>query len=206
MQELENLSKGLSKTVKSEIPEVDQHHFHVVLLKDNGTKDMKADIGVSMAAYHQEGYEKMKKNFKYQGYSRMILLHEGQEAKAAQKRAAIETAQKRAQAVLDGAAKTTAAITAASQTLGGKAEVSAEVMAELKAAAKIEAKAELEAEAKAEAEALKAEQEAAALAQRNRFGDTIAKMVEYAKENNIDLGDAKKSDEIFAVLDGADMK
>lgn len=200
--ELEGFSKDYVGTIKEAIPADNSKHFNAIMVKviDNPGSPNNT-VKVDVICLDKGRFERMKKNFAFHGYSKMIVLHDPSLVEPP-----IET---------DGIPSHIKAKAQAE----AKAEMEAEI--EAKAQAKFEAKLKEFEEAKAKAEAEKGKGEKVETTEvdsqkpqpeglEGGEGDqggekissegidqlTVDQLKEYAKDNEIDLTGLKVKDEI----------
>lgn len=76
-KELEAIEQGLSSKISSEVKEGNKNHFNVILVQRiNDSVNERYITKLVPQAFSAEGYEKVKKQFQYLGYSKVVLLHD----------------------------------------------------------------------------------------------------------------------------------
>ena len=186
--ELKAFSKGAEKSIKEAIPANNKDHFNVIMVKiiDQPGKPQNV-VQSTVVCYDKQRFERVKKNFAFHGYSKMIVLHDPTKMKDQKKVDEIPSHIK---------AKSMAEL---------KAEMEAEI--EKKAQAKFEAKMKEFNEAKAKAEAESKDGEEVKTTEPDSEGGekidgsgldelTVVQLKEYASDNQIDLKGLKTKDEI----------
>lgn len=76
-KEVEAIEQGLSAKISSEVKEGNQNHFNVIMVQRiNDSANERYITKLVPQAFSAEGYEKVKKQFQYLGYSKIVLLHD----------------------------------------------------------------------------------------------------------------------------------
>lgn len=77
VKELKKIDETLIDKVKTDVKDVDKKHYHVILVKViDRPGQAKNKVTVSVQTYNKPAYEKLKKNFAFQGFTSVILLHD----------------------------------------------------------------------------------------------------------------------------------
>lgn len=76
-KQLSEIDKSLAEKLNENVKDVDKKHYHVILVKVvDRPGQPKNDVSMIIQTYNKQGYEKLKKNFIFQGFTQAILLHE----------------------------------------------------------------------------------------------------------------------------------
>lgn len=76
-KELEAIEKGLSASISEDVKAGNENHFNVVMVQRiNDAVNERYLTKLVPQTFSSEGYEKVKKQFKYLGYTKIILLHD----------------------------------------------------------------------------------------------------------------------------------
>ena len=72
--------KGMDAELVSRIPEKinanDANHYHVALVRiTDRPGQVKNDVNVNVQQYHKNGFEKIKKTFIFQGFAKLVVVH-----------------------------------------------------------------------------------------------------------------------------------
>ena len=76
-KELEAIESGLSNGLSPEIKEGNANHFNIIMVQRiNDAVNERYITKLVPQAFSYDGYEKLKKQYQYLGYSKIILLHD----------------------------------------------------------------------------------------------------------------------------------
>lgn len=180
VSEIEKLHKDLLLKVSEEIDEKEKKLFHVLLVKiiDRPGEVTNVVTG-KVQKYNRHGFDKIKKNYKFLGFNKLILLHDPalnpkEEAPKAVELKKVET--KMSDADMEAEIERRATERANAIIASQKKEAPKEPLKE------------------------DGQGEGSTIADPFAKGDTIDMMKEFAKENDIDLSGLSKKDEIKATL------
>lgn len=77
VKELNKIDKSLIEKVDENVKDANKAHYHVILVKvKDRPGQAKNKVTVIVQTYNKAGFEKIKKNFVFQGFSSVVLLHD----------------------------------------------------------------------------------------------------------------------------------
>lgn len=76
-KELDAIEAGLSSQISEEVKEGNKGHFNVVMVQRiNDSTNERYLTKLIPQAFSESGYDKVKKQFPFLGYSKIVLLHD----------------------------------------------------------------------------------------------------------------------------------
>jgi len=76
-KELEAIEKGLGGKVSEQVSPNDSKHYHVALVRIfDKPGEAKNEVSVVLQKYHKEAFEKLEKNFMFQGIHKLVIVHD----------------------------------------------------------------------------------------------------------------------------------
>lgn len=76
-KEIGSMDKDLTEKIPQEIENKDAKMYHVALVKiAQRPGQVKNDVSVTVQQYHQNGFEKIKRSFIFQGFNKLIVVHD----------------------------------------------------------------------------------------------------------------------------------
>jgi len=74
---LKKIDETLVSKIEKNVKDADKRHYHVILVRvKDRPGQTKNDVSVTTQTYSKLGFEKIKKNFVFQGFANAILLHD----------------------------------------------------------------------------------------------------------------------------------
>lgn len=76
-EQLDAIAEGLSKNLPESVNHKDRFHYHVAMVRiSDRPGQAKNDVSFNVQQFHERGFEKMKKNVAFLGFSNAIILHD----------------------------------------------------------------------------------------------------------------------------------
>lgn len=71
------MDPDLIKKIPEFISKNDAKHFHVALVKIFTREgQVKNDVSINVQQYHPNGFEKIKKSFRFHGFNKLVIVHD----------------------------------------------------------------------------------------------------------------------------------
>lgn len=76
-KQLDAIADGLSKNLPETVNHQDRFHYHVAMVRiDNRPGEAKNDVSFNVQQFHGRGFDKMKKNIQFLGFTQAVILHD----------------------------------------------------------------------------------------------------------------------------------
>jgi len=77
VKELNKIDKSLVEKLNADVKDADKKYYHVILVKvKDRPGQAKNEVTFIVQTYNARGFEKIKKNYVFQDFSQVILLHD----------------------------------------------------------------------------------------------------------------------------------
>jgi len=185
--EMEQLDKSQVDKIKEEINFDDRNHYHVAMVKiTDRPGEAKNDVSVVVQHFNEQGFEKIKKNFAFLGWNKLIVVH--------------DPSQNPKEETTPIAPVQTTETTSNAGTQMTTEEIEAEIerRANEKALKIVEDSKTNDDDQSNAGTGLDKDQDNDNVP--FHFGETVKEMEDFAKANGIDLSGLRKKDEIKAVI------
>ena len=179
VEEIRNLDKNQVLKINEEIKIEDEQHYHVAMVKiTDRPGEAKNEVSVTVQMFNEHGFKKIEKNFKFLGWTKLIVLHDPKlNIEEVEEVEEVEATK-----------------------INGKVLTDAEIEAEIERRAEEKAIEKLNELQKTESKNEEVHEQGKVIPNPFENGDTVEVMKEFAKKNDIDLSGLRIKDEIKAVL------